>query len=103
MTIIPASYYSLDPTAKTITFSAPYDSISAEEILSIRNLSKQIKIYDSEDPRHYTLDIIKSDRTQDFDIEITDSVLTYVANTGMENTDVLQIVIGWNVIDGGTP
>ncbi|MEN6293613.1 MAG: hypothetical protein ABFD07_16560 [Methanobacterium sp.] len=93
MTIVPPSYYSLDPTTRRITFTAPYNTLTSELIRTIWNLSKQCKIYDSADPRNYTLFIDETDRTQDFDISITGGVLTYVTGTGMANTDKLQIEI----------
>lgn len=103
MTIISPSYYTLDPDAKTITFTTPYDTLTAEEILSIRNLSKQIMIYNSSDPRKHTSMLRQDEITQDFDIQISGGVLTYVVKAGMDEGDKLQIVTGWIVLDGGTP
>ena len=103
MTVISPSYYTLNPTAKTITFTTPYDTLTAEEFISIRNLSKQIEVYNSNDPRKHTSMLKPDERTQDFDIQVSGGVLTYVVTAGMVNTDKLQIIIGWIVLDGGTP
>lgn len=94
MPAIPPSYYTLNPSpsVKTITFTAPYNTLTTSEIISIRNLSKQIEIYDSSDPRKHTSMIPVEDQTQDFDINIESEVLTYVVGAGMESGDELQII-----------
>lgn len=97
MGVIPKIYYHLDKTAKTITLLPPYDTLTPEKIVSIRNISKQVEIYNSRDPRKHTLFIKESDRTQDFDIEITNGILTYVEDAGMEDEDALRIIIDGDI------
>lgn len=91
MPVIPPTYYQLDPSANTITFFAPYSTITAPEIQSIRNLSKQIGIYNSDDPRRHTS--MLTHPPQPFDISIVGGVLTYVVDAGMDTGDSIQIVI----------
>ncbi|MEN6552287.1 MAG: hypothetical protein ABFC34_05295, partial [Methanobacterium sp.] len=80
-----------------ITFTAPYNSLTSEQILTIWNLPKQIKIYDSQNPKNYTLFIPDTERTQDFDIEIIDGILSYVTTTGMNIGDQLKIEYDANI------
>jgi hypothetical protein len=96
--VIPSTYYTLNAAAQTITLLPPYNTLTAENIASIRNISKQIEIYNSEDPRKHTLFIKESDRTQEFDIEITDGILTYVEDAGISNGDTLRIIFDGEVI-----
>jgi len=101
MTIIPAGYYTLNAAAKTITFLPPYDTISVEEIVSIRNLPKQNEIYNSSDPRHHVS--MMTPPPQAFDISLTGGVLTYVVTAGMANGDKLQIVTNTNPVTSPDP
>lgn len=45
--VIPATSISLNSAAKTITLSSPYDTITVEQILSIRNITENQDIYNS--------------------------------------------------------
>lgn len=91
--VIPKIYYTLDPDANKINLLPPYNTLTAEKVASIRNINKQVDIYNSQDPRKHTLFIKEADRTQDFDIEITNGVLTYVEGAGTLDGDILRIVI----------
>lgn len=93
MTVIPPSYYTLDPDAKTITFTAPYNILTSEEILSIRDLSKQIMVYNSSDPRHNTSMLKPDEITQDFDIQIVNGVLSYIVTATLGQDDNLHIEV----------
>ncbi len=110
--IVPSSNIHHSASAKTITFDSPFNLLTNTNIVKIFNLSKNVDIYDSRDPSHHTLFIRKADRTQVFDINISDEVLSYVVDAGMEDSDDIQITVDMypinvnvlnSVIDGGTP
>lgn len=92
--IVPPAYYHLNTTTRTITLDAPYNTITAPEIVSIRNLTRQNEIYNSSDPKRHTLFLSLADKTQDYDIKISNGVLTYITRTHMEDTDDIQIRLG---------
>lgn len=94
--IIPPTYYTLNPSTKSITLLAPYNSWTVERIKSIRNLTKQILIYEATDPKHYTS--MQSSPAQPFDISITNGAITYISASSMSTTDKLQIVIDTEVV-----
>jgi len=97
MTII--TDYTLNASAKTITLGAAYSDLKIEEILSIFNLTIGAGIYDYREPRKRRALLNENG----IDISISSGVITYIETAGMTNTDKLQIIIGWNMIDGGTP
>lgn len=98
--IIPSDSYNLNASEKTITLSSPYDSIGAEQILSIRNTSKNQLIYDCE-------------MTTRGNITVTAGVITFTYGGNMDDTDIIQVKIEFGnqnfagielaSIDGGTP
>ena len=45
--IVPAANYTFDASEKTITLSNPYNSMTEEQIVTIRNITKNQLIYDS--------------------------------------------------------
>jgi len=91
--------YTLDTTAKTITLGTDYTDIKLEEIDRIFNLTKGIEIYNSRTPRKH----IALKNQAGMDISLTNGVISYIEDAGMDNTDLIQIIIGWIVLDGGTP
>ena len=97
MTVI--TDYSLNPAAKTITLGSDYTDLKIEEIDRIFNLTKGAEIYNSRTPRKH----ISLKNQSGMDISLVGGVITYVEDAGMEDTDKLQIIIGWTVLDGGTP
>ena len=78
--IVPAGSYALDASEKTITLSGGYTGVTVEQILSIRNLSKNMLIYDSNIPNHA-------------EITLESSVINYNYDGTMEDTDKIQIVV----------
>jgi len=79
--VIPRGYYALDVTAKTITLSSPYNTLTVEQILRIKDLTTNYIIYDCEDSKYSTLPI-----------SITSGVLTYTAPArDAADNDALQI------------
>ena len=44
--IVPATNYSFNATAKTITFTSPFDTLTVEQIIFIKNLTTNYIIYD---------------------------------------------------------
>lgn len=64
--VIPPNYYTLNATAKTITLTSPYNTLTVEQIKFIKDLDANYIIYD--------------DRERDYDvlpISIADGVITY--------------------------
>ncbi len=103
--IIPHGYYKLTATNNTILLKDPYNSTTIEQIKSIRNLTKNIEIYDCRSPRNH----IQFKQITGIDITIVNGVITYVEDTGMLDTDKLQITIdgpdgtnGITILDGGS-
>lgn len=90
---IPSSNIHHSPSENSLTLDPPFDLLKTTNILSIYNLSKNVDIYNYKNPMKHTLFIPTADRTQAFDISITDGVLTYIEDAGMENTDDIQIIV----------
>ena len=44
--IVPADKYDFDASAKTLTFSSPYDTLTVEQIIFIKNLTTNYIIWD---------------------------------------------------------
>jgi hypothetical protein len=87
--VIPFSAITHNPTAKTLTLAAPYNTITAEKVLSIYNLTKGFSIYNYLDPKRHN----SFTNTAGPDISITGGVITYTTNTTSANTDIIQIVV----------
>jgi len=94
--IIPRDKYTLDATARTIRLLDPYHTWTAERIKLIRNLPKQITIYDANNPRNHVSALTPN--AQNYDIEITNGLISYVENTAMNDGDTLQIIIDTEVV-----
>lgn len=78
--VIPNESYTLDASANTITLSGEFASITEEQVISIRNITKNQLIYDS----------ANTNRGQ---ITIADSVITFTYNGQMANSDKIQIIV----------
>lgn len=91
--------YSLNAAAKTITLGAAYTDLKLEEIDRIFNLTKGAEIYNSREPRKY-----KAPRNESgIDIALSNGVITYIADSGMNDNDNIQIIVSSQVVlDGGT-
>lgn len=101
MTII--TDYTLNAAAKTITLGAAYSDLKIEEILSIFDLTIGAGIYDYREPRKR-----RAPKNENgIDISLTNDengcVISFIEEAIKSNDDKLQIIIGWNMIDGGTP
>lgn len=80
-TIIGNSDYAFAASAKTITLAAPYDTIGAENVVSILNIATRSMIYDC--------------GRRGYDISITDGVITHTYDSAyMADSDELQIIVG---------
>ena len=89
--IIPGSLYAHDASAKTITLSAPWNTTTMEQILSIRDLTTGKIIYNC-----------KNTNTGHPTISMTGAVITYTYNLStLANGDKLQIDVSVG-FDGGT-
>ncbi len=99
--IVPAANYTLDASESTITLTSPYHIVTEEQIVTIRNITKNQLIYDS----------ANTNRGQ---ISITNGVITFTYSGLMEDTDKIQIILADNpavdlsgvefaTVDGGTP
>lgn len=91
--IIPRDKYTFIPSTNSIQLLDPYNTITTERILSIRNLTKQIDIYNSENPRNH-----QAVRDDGMDITVANSVISYVESAPMSNTDILKIIIDTAVV-----
>ena len=81
--------YSFAASAKGITLAAPFDVLTAEQILHITNLTTRSVIYDSERRTH--------------PISVTTGVITHTYDSvGMADSDVLQISVDDGTNSAGT-
>lgn len=55
--IIPAANYAFDASAKTLTFSSPYDTLTVEQVTFIKNLTTNYIIWDCRYAGYQTLPI----------------------------------------------
>jgi hypothetical protein len=78
--VIPYGLYTLDASANTITLSGEFASITEEQVISIRNITKNQLIYDS----------TNTNRGQ---ITISAGVISFTYNGQMANTDKIQIIV----------
>ena len=81
--------YTLDASAKTITLGSDFSSITIEQILDIKNITKNVEIYNSEDPKKRRL----SNQEDGIDISLADGVITYIETASMDNADKILITI----------
>jgi len=81
--VIHPDYYTLNASAKTITLSSPYNTVTVEQVLRIKDLTTNYLIYDCEDSKY-----------NDIPISIDAGVLTYTAPArDAANTDIIQITV----------
>jgi len=79
--IIPRTYYELSAAANTITLSSPYNTITEEQIISIRDLTTGDVIYSCEIPIKHT-------------ISVSSGVITFTYdNNSIAAGDILQIIV----------
>ena len=79
--VVHPDYYAFDASEKTITLSSPYNTVTVEQVLRIKDLTTNYIIYDCEDSKY-----------DDIPISIVDGVLTYTAPArDAADTDLLQI------------
>lgn len=78
--VIPAANYTLDASESTITLSGDYTTVTEEQVISIRNITKNQLIYDS-------------GNTNRGQISIVDGVITFTYSGQMEDTDNIQIEV----------
>ena len=81
--VIHPDYYSFDASEKTITLSSPYNTVTVEQVLRIKDLTTNYIIYDCEDSKY-----------DDIPVSIVDGVLTYTAPArDAADEDILQITV----------
>jgi hypothetical protein len=85
ITVIPS--YNFDASEKTITLGSRYADLTIGQILEIKNLTKQIDIYTSKNPRKRRL----RRNEAGMDISVADGVITFIETATMEDTDRIQI------------
>ena len=87
--IVPAANYTFDASEKTITLSSPYNLMTEEQIVTIRNITKNQLIYDS----------ANTNRGQ---ISITNGVITFTYKGQMANSDKIQIEVKIMTLEDAT-
>lgn len=81
--VIPPDYYTLNATAKTITLTSPYNTLTVEQIKFIKDIDANYIIYDDREKSY-----------EELPISITDGVITYTAPAAnTENGNAIQISI----------
>jgi hypothetical protein len=85
--VVPAANYSHSASARTITFSGDYATLTEETIIKITDLITGDVIYDSNNPtKHATSD--------DPSIQIATSVLKYqYSSVNIADADKIQIIV----------
>ena len=78
--IVPADKYAFDASESTITLASPYNTITVEQVISIRNLTKNMLLYDCT-------------MTNRSSITIDAGVITHTYSGTMEDTDKLMIIV----------
>ena len=78
--IVPADKYVFDASESTITLVSPYDTITVEQVLSIRNLTKNMLLYDCT-------------MTNRSSISIDAGVITHNYSGTMADADKLMIIV----------
>jgi hypothetical protein len=92
--VIPSANYTIDASEKKIVLTDPYDSITAEQITSIRNITKNMLIYSASDPTKSGITIDPA------------GTINYNYDGAMEDTDIIRIEvnsIGTVLFDDSTP
>lgn len=85
--IVPADKYAFDASAKTLTFSSPYDTLTVEQVTFIKNLTTNYIIWDCRYAGYQTLPIR-------FGATPSTHVLSFdSADLDAANTDKIMIVV----------
>ena len=88
-TTLTDSEYTFDASAQTITLAKPYDTLSLGQIISIKNLTKNVIIFDK--------DVSKMDKIEkytSYSLSLSGSVIThFCTSSDFADTDKLAIVI----------
>ena len=85
--VIPSANYTIDASEKKIVLTYPYDSITAEQITSIRNITKNMLIYSASDPTKSGITIDPA------------GTINYNYDGAMEDTDIIRIEVDSTPID----
>jgi hypothetical protein len=85
--VIPSANYTIDASEKKIVLTDPYDSITAEQITSIRNITKNMLIYSASDPTKSGITIDPA------------GTINYNYDGAMEDTDIIRIEVNSTPID----
>ena len=85
--VIPSANYTIDASEKKIVLTDPYDSITAEQITSIRNITKNMLIYSASDPTKSRITIDPA------------GTINYNYDGAMEDTDIIRIEVDSTPID----
>lgn len=111
MTIV--TDYTLDAANQQIALGIDFASITIEQILGIRNLTKNIEIYNSQYPGKHRLFAEDPAERAGIDIGLAVGVITFFETATMDDTDNIQILLEDNivtltglditVVDGGAP
>jgi len=81
--VVHPDYYSFDASEKTITLTSPYNTVTVEQVMRIKDLTTNYIIYDCEDSKY-----------DDIPVSIVGGVLTYTAPArDAADTDLLQITV----------
>lgn len=78
--VIPAAFYTLDASENTIALTGEYAAVTEEQVISIRNITKNQLIYDS-------------GNTNRGQISISAGVITFTYSGQMEDTDKIQVIV----------
>jgi len=105
--------YSLNAANQQITLGTDFASTTIEQILEIRNLTKNIEIYNSHNPGKHRLFAEDPTERAGIDISLAVGVITFFEKTQMDDTDNIHILLEDNfvtltglditVVDGGAP
>lgn len=85
--IVPADKYAFDASAKTLTFSSPYDTLTVEQVTFIKNLTTNYIIWDCRYAGYQTLPV-RFGAAPDTNVLSFDS-----ADLDAANTDKIMIVV----------
>lgn len=78
--VIPEASITFDASESTITLTSPYNTITVAQVLSIRNITKNMLIYDCA-------------ATNRSSISINTGVINYTYSGTMADTDIIQIIV----------
>ena len=84
--------YIFDASEKKLTLGAGPAIITIEQILSIRNITKNIEIYDSGNSGKHRRRAADPVERVGIDISLAVGVITFFEKTPMDDTDKIQIL-----------